>query len=286
MMKQLRIAILVFFLAAASVFTYTFVKRRLTVDYNAPVITADEDVLYVSVDSTDEDLLRGMSARDNIDGDVTGTLVVTSRSKFVSKGRLHVNYAAFDSNKNVGVASREVVYTDYVSPRFHLYEPLRYASGTSGVDYLENVTAEDCLDGNLTQQIKISLGNTTTISGESTGQPVTFQVTNSGGDTAVIELTISKEEYLLFSQAAPALKDYIAYMPAGGALNFRSYIVGIWSAGAVKSFDDTRYTSANISVDESGLDRSTPGVYKVVYTLNGLEGEELGTAELFVVVEE
>lgn len=286
MMKQLRIAILVFFLAAASVFTYTFVKRRLTVDYNAPVITADEDVLYVSVDSTDEDLLRGMSARDNIDGDVTGTLVVTSRSKFVSKGRLHVNYAAFDSNKNVGVASREVVYTDYISPRFHLYEPLRYASGTSGVDYLENVTAEDCLDGNLTQQIKISLGNTTTLSGEATGQPVTFQVTNSGGDTAVIELTISKEEYLLFSQAAPALKDYIAYMPAGGALNFRSYIVGIWSAGLVKSFDDTRYTSANISVDESGLDRSTPGVYKVIYTLNGLEGEELGTAELFVVVEE
>lgn len=286
MMKKLRIAILVFFLAVAAVFTYTLVKRRMTVDYDAPTITAEEDVLHVSVNSPEEELLRGMTARDNNDGDVTNTLVVTSKSKFFSKGRLHVNYAAFDNNKNVGTASREVVYEDYVSPRFHLYEPLRYASGTSGNDYLENIVAEDCLDGNITQQIKISFGNTSVVSSEATKQRINIQVTNSGGDTSVLELTVSMEDYLLFSQPAPALKDYVAYIPQGGDMNFRSLIVGIWSAGAVRSFGDTKYNSTNITVNENGLDRNTPGVYKVIYQLNGLEGEELGQAELIVVVED
>ena len=286
MMKKLRIAILVFFVAVAAVFTYTLVKRRMTVDYNPPIITADEDVLRVSVTASDEELLKGVTARDNIDGDVTDTLVVTSRSKFFAKGRLHVNYAAFDGNKNVGTASREVVYTDYVSPRFHLYEPLRYASGTSGNDYLEHITAEDCIDGNITQQIKISFGNTTVVSSEATQQKINIQVTNSGGDTSVLELTASMEEYLLFSKASPALKEYIAYVPLGDTINLRSYIVGIWSAGSVRSFSDTRYTISNVSVDQSTLDRNTPGVYTVVYQLTGLEGEELGKAELIVVVEE
>ena len=286
MMKKLRIAILVFFVAVASVFTYTLVKRRMTVDYDAPVIYGGGDVLMISVDSTDEDLLTGMSARDNIDGDVTNTLVVTSKSKFISKGRMHVNYAAFDSNKNVGTATREVVYTDYVSPRFHLSEPLRYASGTSGNDYLEHMTAEDCLDGNITQQIKISFGNTTPISSEAMTQRINVSVTNSGGDTSVLELTASMEEYLLYSQPAPALKDYVAYIPCGGSMNFRTLIEGIWSAGVVRSFNDTKYGMGNITIDENGLDRNTPGVYTVLYHLHGLEGEELGTAELIVVVED
>ena len=71
MMKRLRIAILAFFLVVAAVFTYTLVKRRATVDYYAPVIAFDEDVLQVSVSATDADLLAGVTARDNLDGDVT-----------------------------------------------------------------------------------------------------------------------------------------------------------------------------------------------------------------------
>lgn len=286
MIKKLRIAILVFFLITGAVFSYTLIKRRTTVDYHAPVITGGDEVLMVSVSATDEDLIAGMTALDNIDGDVTDTLVVTSRSKFYSKGRLRVNYAAFDSNKNVGTASREVVYTDYVSPHFHLYEPLRYASGTSNKDYLAHITAEDCLDGNITQQIKISLGNTTTVSSEATTQQLLLQVTNSCGDTSVIELTISMEDYLLFSQQAPALREYIAYVQRGGRIDFRSYIVGIWSAGFVRNFADTRFTASNVIIFENGFDSYTPGVYTVTYRLLGSSGEYLGSADLIVIVEE
>ena len=286
MMKKLRIVILIFFVAVASVFAYTLVKRRLTTDYTAPVITAEENSIVVSIAATDADLLKGMKATDNIDGDVTNTLVVVSKSKFISKGVQQVHYAAFDSNKNVGTMTREVTYVDYVSPRFHLTAPLRYASGTTGNDFLEHITAEDCLDGNITQQIKISTGNTTAESVASTIQQINVQVTNSGGDTSVLELTVSMEDYLLFSEQAPALKEYIAYIPKGGVIDLDSYVVGIWSAGTVRSFSDSKYTAENVFVELNPLDCNTPGIYKVVYRLRDAAGEALGAAELLVIVED
>lgn len=286
MMKKLSFAILIFFIAVASVFAYTTINRRMTVDYDPPRITAEEESITASIAATDEELLSGMKAVDNIDGDVTGTLVVVSKSKFISKGVQQIHYAAFDKNKNVGTMVREITYVDYVSPRFHLTAPLRYAVGSTGIDYLANMTAEDCLDGNITQQIKINFGNTTAESAASTTQQINVQVTNSGGDTSVLELTVSMEDYLLFSQQAPALKEYIAYVPCGGVIDLDSFPVGIWSAGTVRSFADSKYTAANISVDRNGLDCNTPGRYDVVYKLTGLEGEPLGEARLIVIVED
>ena len=155
-MRNLRIAILIFFCVVSVLFTVAYVRERLSTDYNAPVIEADSDTLRVSVTAGDQELLEGMTARDNLDGDVTDTLVVVSKSKFISKGVLRVNYAAFDNNRNVGIYSREVTYTDYVSPRFRMDAPLRFASGGSMPDYLEHITAQDCMDGDLTRQIKIT----------------------------------------------------------------------------------------------------------------------------------
>lgn len=286
MIKYVRIAILVGFVIIAAVFSYTLIQRRLTVDYDAPVITAEEDVIMASIAASEKDLLKGMKATDNIDGDVTNTLMVVSKSKFISKGVQLVNYAAFDNNKNVGTSTREVVYIDYVSPRFHLSAPMRYASGSTGIDYLENMTAEDCLDGNITQQIKISFGKTTTASSLATIQQVNVQVTNSGGDTSVLSLNVSMEDYLLYSQQAPALREYIAYVPCGGVIDLDSFMVGIWSAGSVKSFADAKMSPENVTVDRNGLDCSIPGTYNVIYRLFSSEGEALGTAELIVIVEE
>ena len=286
-MKKLRLAILIFFLAAAAVFIAAFVKRRYLTDRTPPVITADSDQLSVSISATDEDLLRGMTAFDNLDGDVTSRLVVVSKSKFIEKGVIHVNYAAFDSSKNVGTKVRTVTFTDYTSPRFHLYAPLRYPTGSSNIDYLERVTAEDCLDGNLTSQIKISLGQTTTVSELATRQKIDFQVTNSCGDNASLELTVSMEDYALYSTPAPALKEYIAYVPKGGRISLTSYISGIWSAGSVRDFENSGFDPAqNIKVFDNALDINTPGIYTVTYQLSGRSGEQLGSAELIVVVED
>ena len=285
-MRKLRIAILIFFCAAAVFFAYTRIRERMTTDYHAPVIQADSDTLQVSVSAGDEELLSGMSAYDNLDGDVTDTLVVASRGKFSSKGTLHVNYAAFDKNRNVGVYSREVIFTDYVSPHFRMDAPLRFASGGSVPDYLEHITAQDCLDGNITQQIKITAGRTVAVSDTVTRQTMNLQVTNSCGDSAVLELTASMEDYTTLNRPAPALRDYILYAEKNGELDLRGNLTGIWTGGSVHSFEEMEFDpEVDVTVDEDALDYRTPGAYTVVYRLSR-DGVELGSAELIVVVEE
>lgn len=285
-MRNLRIAILVFFCVVAAFFAYTRIRERMTSDNQAPVISADSDTLEVSVSAGDEELLSGMTASDNLDGDVTDTLVVASRGKFSSKGTLRVNYAAFDKNRNVGIYSREITFTDYVSPHFRMDAPLRFASGGSVPDVLEHITAEDCIDGNITQQIKITTGRTTVVSDSVSRQVLNLQVTNSCGDNAVLELTASMEDYSTLSRPAPALRDYILYAEKNGQLDLRRNLTGVWTGGNVRSFEEMGYDpEVDVSIDEGTLDYRIPGAYTVVYHLSH-DGVELGTAELIVVVEE
>ena len=285
-MRNLRILIVVFFCIVAVFFTATYIHERMTTDYNAPYITAETDTLRIPVSATEEDLLVGLTAYDKLDGDVTDTLVVVSKTKFISKGVLRVNYAAFDENKNVGTYSREVTYTDYVSPHFHLTTPLRYASGGSTPDYLEQITAEDCLDGDITSQIKVTTGRSVAISDSVTQQQINLQVTNSAGDSAVLELLMSREDYSSLNQPAPALRDYILYVDAGGRLNLADNVIGVWAGGNVRSFAEAGFDAeTDVSFDAGTVRYSVPGTYTVIYRLSR-EGEELGTARLIVVVED
>ena len=56
---------------------------------------------------------------------MTGSILVEKLSDLYDGNRRLVTYAAFDSDDNVSKASREIVYTDYSSPRFSLTHALR-----------------------------------------------------------------------------------------------------------------------------------------------------------------
>ena len=290
-MRRLRIMILIFFIAVAGIFAFTTVRERLTSDASAPVITAESETLTVSVDSTDEDLLSGMTATDNLDGDVTGTLTVVSKSKFITTGTLKVNYAAFDENNNVGVYSREVTYSDYISPRFSISEPLRFIDGDSNNDYLQNISVDDCLDGNITQKIRITFGETTTVDENVSSQSANLMVTNSAGDNAVLPITLQFDDYRSYSVQAPALTDYVMYVKAGTRPDLRSNVAGIWASGRVTEFrDSTAFSLSDVSINDSDVFYSSPGVYTAVYQLHRQERDgsrtRLGSNTLIIVVEE
>ena len=290
-MRQLRLLLLAFFVVVAAFFTFTYVRERMNTDYNAPNIQAESETISIPVAATDEDLLAGMTAYDKRDGDVTDTLVVVSRSKFIDKGVFWVNYAAFDSNNNVALYSREATFTDYVSPHFQMKEPLRYASGGSAPDYLANITAVDCVDGDITRQVKITMGSKEAASDTVTRQSVNVQVTNSCGETASLDLTVSMEEYSTLNRPAPALRDYVLYVKKDGSLNLAGNVIGIWAGGNTRSFSGTSFSEEDVAIYDEGLDLHTPGVYRVVYQLVQYEEyydepTNYGTAELIVVVEE
>ena len=294
-MRRLRLLLLVFFLVVFAVFMFNSIREYVTSDYVAPEITAGSEQMSLSVNDSDEALLEGMSAQDNLDGDVTDSLVVVSKSKFIARATRNVSYAAFDKSNNVGTYVRKLVYTDYHSPRFVLSEPLRFVAGNSSYDYLRHMRATDCLDGNLSSQIKITMGDTETASESSSKQSIHFLVTNSAGDSSSLVLVATYEDFESYSKASPALTDYIIYIKTGEKPNYRSYLEGIWTAGNTRKFSDLGFNpDEDISIDDSKVNYKRPGVYTVTYKLTrgtpmadgGTYRTDFGTASLFVVVED
>ncbi len=289
-MRRLRILITLFALAVFAVFGFNRVREYITSDYVSPVISADQDQILASVSVTDEELLTGMSARDNLDGDVSDSLFVVSKSKFISTGTRRVSYAAFDKNNNVGVYSRELTYTDYVSPRFRLLQPLCFMEGNSNNDYLKNVMAYDCLDGNLTSQVRFTLGDTSGISDTISRRVMDLQVTNSAGDTSSLELYVTIKDYNSYYLQAPALTEYLVYTKAGEKPNYSALLDGVISGDRTRNFSDTSFDpTTDISISDSEVNYSVPGVYYASYQLSRelRDGtrEALGKTDLVVVVE-
>lgn len=259
-------------------------------DTRAPEIRMDTDLLEVSVADDKSALLRGLTAEDNRDGDVTDSLVVESVTMLESSGTVSVTYAAFDDAGNVARAERKAVYTDYVSPRFTLSKPLVYVQGTS-FDVLSHIGAVDVFDGDIQHRVRATVLGEETINTAGT-HVVQFQVTNSLGDTQTenfpVEVTAGD-----FYDAEMELEQYIVYLPAGSAFNAASYL---------KSFTYQRSNVELSGVVPAGFDLETkgvvqtqnPGVYTVSYTLTYTQVNENNTAnsreytaysKLIVVVE-
>ena len=288
--RVFRTVIIIFFVLVLIVFGIYRVRMMMLEDSAAPEISSETDSLQASVAVTDEELLAGMSAMDDKDGDVTESLVVASKSKFIKKGTLRVNYAAFDSSNNVGTYTRELTYTDYQSPRFSISQPLRYLSGVTNVNYLSNVRATDCIDNNISSQIMYTLGEKQMTSDVASVQPLNLQVTNSAGDTAVIEMEIRYDDYVTYYTQSPHLSNYVMYLKVGDTPDYRSLLDGVWAGNVTRPFADTNFDPlSDVEIDDSGADLGTPGAYTVVFRLSRLDRdnnrEALGTAELLVIVE-
>ena len=290
--QNFRRIILAFFLIVFIVFAVYHIRLSIISDSKAPVISADTDTISASVNVTDGELLVGMMAIDNKDGDVTNTLVVASRSKFIKKGTLRVNYAAFDSSNNVGIYTRELTYTDYESPKFTITQPLHYLAGETKLNILQYISAYDCLDHNITAQIMYTLGDKKMVSDVASVQTLNLQVTNSAGDTAVLEVQIHYDEYLTYYTQTPHLKNYVMYVKVGaGKPDYAAQMDGIWAGNVTRQFSETTFDpTTDVSIDSSRVNLNEPGVYSVFYKLSRSRAdgtrETLGTAELLVIVEE
>ena len=193
-MRILRILLLIIFAITSILFGVFQYQAYTDRDIEKPEITGGEEDLHISVNSSDDDLLMGLTATDNKDGDVTHTLVVAGKSNFIEEGMIRVDYAAFDSHNNVGTYNRRVFYDDYRSPRFSSSLPLVTRSElTSDFSFLE---AKDVLDGDISNKIKIVYDSSAADS--ATEFPFTAEVTNSYGDIEKLELTldvVSNREY-------------------------------------------------------------------------------------------
>lgn len=291
-MRRLRAIICLVFILSGAVFAAYTVKSGIVEDHKPPVITCDEDTIQVSVKEEDMDaaLLKGVKATDNRDGDLTKSVRVASLSHFISGTKRTVSYVVFDKANQVGTLERTVEYKDYTSPKIYMSKPMRY-SGTEmeKVNFEENLTAEDCLDGDITSQIRTNLESAYAYSQAGT-YGLTLQVSNSAGDVCAVpvEITVldvsdTQENYKEY----PVLSEYIVYTEVGKQIKLEDYLIGIEKNGTEYSFKEDKdmlFAEKGDVKIESKVDYSEPGVYTVEYSYKA-EGASKGVTKLFVVVE-
>lgn len=284
---------------ATAAYSFLFIWQD---DHTAPEITIDGEELQLSVSAGEEELLQGVSAADDRDGDVTSGIVVESISNIDSDHTATVIYAAFDKSGNVAKAVRTLVYTDYEAPRFGLEEALIFREDTTP-DVLSYVTATDAIDGDLSKQIKGVLVSDTISLSYAGHHQVDFRVTNSMGDTIYITLPVdvyTAEE----NNATVELTDYLVYLQKGAQFQATDYLSSL-AAGTtsypLKNLTRTGSSGSEVSVYECSyksyaeeqkiyieiegvVDTKTPGTYSVAYTVK--MNDYIGHTRLNVVVEE
>lgn len=242
----------------------------------SPEISFVEDEITVSVADDETVLLQGVTASDPEDGDVTASLVVESIDEFGEDGSRQVNYAAFDSSGNVAKATRLLRYSDYHGPEIVLVKELKTVVGTE-LNLQDCIRVEDLLDGNITNQLRVVESDYSNyVPGE---YEVTFQVTNSAGDTTEQTFTIQCVSEQQRTGPVITLSTYSVTLPVGENFEPRDYIEAV----SGYSEDGEALTAQDVEIS-SGVDTGQSGTYQVGYTLKGGDGET-GTARLTVIVQ-
>lgn len=290
-MKKIRTLILGIFVISSAIFTAYMVKVRELEDHTPPVITCEEDVIVVKASAGDRELLKGVTAEDNKDGDLTDSIRISAMSHFIEKGKRTITYIVFDRSNQAGTAQRTVIYSDYESPKIYLSKPLRYSlTEGSNANPAQFMTASDCIDGDITKQIKLTLSDAyfNSIAGE---KEITAQVTNSAGDVCALPLQVmfvdpsDKEESMKYY---PSLSEYIVYTKTGETLQLSSYLIGMQHGSAEYSFKDDsellpmKKSEVNITHE---INYSQAGIYPAEYSYTTEDGIRAVT-KLYVVVEE
>lgn len=286
-MRRLRGLICLVFVVSGIAATVFFVKSKMVEDNTPPVITSEKEEIEISVEDDESALFEGIKAEDNRDGDLTDSVRISSMSHFIN-GKRNVTYAVFDKSNQVGTLQRTVTYSDYKSPRIYLKKPLRFLLNNSDeINFEGYFEAEDCLDGDISNQVRPIMDNNYYGVQEGTFE-VTLQVSNSAGDvcSVPVEMQIAytddedeqEKEY-------PVLSKYIVYTKVGKEIKEEKYLEGISRGNTEYSFEDSMTVSESDIKIKSKVDYNKAGVYTVEYSYKA-SGAPKAVTKLYVVVEE
>ena len=297
-MRRLRTLSLTLFIASLILFGINFYRKSICEDKTGPVFQIEDNVIEVSVKDDEKALLKGLTATDAADGDVTDSVIVESISPFTGTGRRIVNYAAFDSDNHVTHAKRELAYTDYRASQFHLSKPLSFAMNATNL--LDGITVDDCIDGDLTKSVKLMSDEEIDTShvGEYGAR---LKVTNSAGGVSYLPVTIEiYDASVQYRRPQLKLTDNVVYIEKGEYFDEKEYLSSITINGTEYSMteeagtygarylspDETENTIGYDRVEiESDVDTDVSGYYELTYSFEDTE-ENAGTghARLYVVV--
>ena len=252
-MRYIKVLVMIVFALSLGLYFGGKWKTSRQQNENGPMITADTAKLELSVSYETEDLLKGMHAWDEEDGDLTGEIIINGFSQFVETGVCNVNYIVFDSGNRSSTYKRLVKFTDYASPQFQLRASLVFLSDEK-ILIEDKIRATDLLSGDISDLIMISGNDTVAISYGA--YDIAVSVTNGFGDTSSLVLPVhilpAGAEKLYVSQPLVYVKKGEAFDPS------------VW----IKTIKDDQGNpvSEDAIVMESNVDTNVPGTYEVHYT--------------------
>ena len=248
---------------------------------SAPVINSSVNPLTVSCDYTKEDLLEGLTAYDAEDGNISDSIITGRLSGFKEKGVSEIDYVVYDSDDNCGRYKRDVVFSDYRSPKIAISKPLVfYTKDASDSVLMKCLYGNDCLDGNV-NHIKVNNSNIDYgIPGEYT---VSVSLINSFGDTATYDLPVH-----IITKAYKGLEirleENLIYIKSGTRFNPEDFVkeVEVDQTGELMPGEDWGI------IIESNVDTLKAGIYEVGYRIekekDAVYGSVSGITWLTVIV--
>ncbi len=267
-MKAFKIIVLIAFVFISIASSAVFIGEKIGTDRTIPQITLEQDMIEVSLKATDEELLKGVTAYDEKDKDLTDRIIIESISGFTEKGVSKITYAVCDSDNNVAKASRMIKFKGYESPKFQVVDNLCF-SLYEHIDIRKMILAHDSLEGNITSKIIVTAENySTSVPG---AYSLEVSVTNLKGDNSTITLPLIVEDRPL-SVPTIELNEYLVYTAKGQTVDFDSYIVD--------AYDTMENSLRNQVTVESNVDFNQPGTYNVHYYVtdsNDLRGHSVLT---------
>lgn len=287
-MRRLRITIVILFVLSGIAFLGYNIADRMLSDHTPPVIASDSDTISVSVAAEESELFAGLTAADDKDGDLTDSIRISSMSNFTEPGKRTISYVVFDSANQAATLTRNLEYTDYVSPKIHQTQPLRFSlNELDEISLAGSMTAEDCIDGDITNQIRANFGDVYVSAAGS--YTITVQVSNSAGDTCSVPVDVTvtdpsdpaeREKYY------PVLSEYIVYTDVGVPIDPAAFLTGLERNGTQYLFDvDAGVLPAGREsvVIAGAVDYNTAGTYTLEYQFANADGVTAVT-KLAVVV--
>lgn len=271
-MKILRFSVLTLFILTLCAFV-VFNIMQIRLDHTYPTITIDDGILDVSLDADRDELLTGVTAFDEKDGDITDKVIIESISRFTDKGVSVVKYSVCDNDNHASSAQRKIRYTDYESPRFTLSDSLIFGvSENISIRYI--LGAMDCIDGDISDKVIITAIE---YSSQTVGTyNISAKVTNSKGDKISVDLPIYIEQIAL-SAPKITLENYILYAEVGDEIDLKANLISAINVDGEDMRD-------SVLID-TNLDTSVAGQYEAHYRCTDAYGREAHKI-LTVIVED
>lgn len=271
-MKAIRNIVIVLLVIALGIYMASWFVEQSREDPTRPTITSDVEVLELPCAYSQEQMLSGLHAYDERDGDLTSEILVGEISRFQQKGTSEVTYVVFDSSNQPATLTRQVVFTDYRSPQFTLTQPLVFVQG-QGSSASSYVGATDMLDGDISSSVRMTDSNISySVAGD---YEMDVEVTNSFGDLAEATLPVHIVEQYQQSLTIELTQNLI-YLSVGDAFQPNDYVSAVTASNG-SHVDISSVTTVN------GVDTSTPGCYEVQY--NAVSAGREGVTWLVVIVE-